>query len=340
MAKERKDRVSHISDEINRLQVEKDNVISEYTKVELVNIREICELTLDDNRTMFNRLTYPKSKLLELANNIREIAMVNSGILGTGILQPIMVRRKNNKIERIHGENRIEALKINKQEFAPVIVMENVSDELARFMRSSENLAREDLNPYDETISILEHIQLACKFETIENVKSFIHKIKNYKSNKSSLNEDEIELYHNVTAVFTKIGRFDPITFVDRLSLLNMNPIIIEGMTSGVLSYSQAKLINSKLKTDLEIRKIIDALKKKNMSIKELKDFILNMIETNGEDKESSLGLKVRDFKVFLNKLGKHNYNKLDKETKKEIDIKFEQVEKLMKEIDSYFITS
>ena len=40
-------------------------------------------------------------------------------------------------------------------------------------MRSSENLNREDLNTYDETISILEHIQLACNFSDIESVKVF-----------------------------------------------------------------------------------------------------------------------------------------------------------------------
>ena len=62
--------------------------------------------------------------------------------------------------------------------------MDNVSDELARFMRSSENLNREDLNAYDETLSILEHIQLACNFKDIDSVKSFINKIKNFKSGK------------------------------------------------------------------------------------------------------------------------------------------------------------
>lgn len=89
-----------------------------------------------------------------------------------------MLRNNQGILERIHGDNRVKALKLNGEKVAPAIILENISDELARFMRSSENLNREDLNAYDETLSILEHIQLACNFTDIESVKSFINKIK------------------------------------------------------------------------------------------------------------------------------------------------------------------
>lgn len=38
---------------------------------------------------------------------------------------------------------------------------------------------------------LLEHIQLACNFTDIESVKSFINKVKNFQSGKTTLNEIE-----------------------------------------------------------------------------------------------------------------------------------------------------
>lgn len=230
---------------------------------------------------MHNRISYSKSKLLELADNISKLANENAGILGTGILNPIMVRRKNNRLERIHGDNRIKALKLNGAKQVPAIILDNVSDELARFMRSSENLNREDLNAYDETLSILEHIQLACNFGTVEDVKSFIIKIKNFQAGKSSLNESEKILHKKVSDVFEKIGRFDIITFVDRLSVLKLNDLIKQALVDEIINYTQAKVIKSKLKNENDIKKIIEILKNKKLSINELKNYIVNLISSN-----------------------------------------------------------
>ena len=89
------------------------------------------------------------------------------------------------------------------QKQVPAIILENVSDELARFMRSSENLNREDLNTYDETLSILEHIQLACNFNDIESVKKLLNKVKNFQAGKSSLNEEE-KILHKMLVICSR----------------------------------------------------------------------------------------------------------------------------------------
>ena len=38
---------------------------------------------------MHNRISYSKSKLLELAENISKLASDSAGILGTGLLNPV-----------------------------------------------------------------------------------------------------------------------------------------------------------------------------------------------------------------------------------------------------------
>ena len=251
MAKAKPQRTTSIDNTIEQLKIEQETILNAYTQITLIEISRIKELTLKNDILMHNRISYSKSKLIELAENIANLAKENTGILGTGLLNPVMLRNNNGILERIHGENRIKAVKLNGVSTIPAIILENVSDELARFMRSSENLNREDLNVYDETLSILEHIQLACNFENIDKVKNFIVKMKNFQGGKTSLNEKEKALLVQVSNVFERIGRFDIITFVDRLSVLKLNPLIKQALVDDIISYTQAKVI--KTKCDREI---------------------------------------------------------------------------------------
>ncbi|MFW3342016.1 ParB/RepB/Spo0J family partition protein [Aliarcobacter butzleri] len=334
MAKVKPQRITSINNTIDELKAEQEIVLKNYTNIELINIDSISELKLDNNILMHNRISYSKSKLLELAENISKLSKEGAGILGTGLLNPVMLRKKDGRLERIHGENRIRALILNGNTKVPAIVLENISDELARFMRSSENLNRENLNTYDETLSILEHIQLACSFNDIDSVKSFLNKVKNFQAGKSSLNEEEKILHKNVSDVFEKIGRFDIITFVDRLSVLKLDPLIKQALVDEQISYSQAKVIKSKLKNQSDIVKILDVLKNKKLSVNELKVYIDNLKKSSL--KEEPIHKNVYDLVNFYSKkLSRKVYSSLSKEDKFYIDSKLKTIEALYLEINS-----
>ena len=332
MAKQKPKRHDPIEITIDKLEKIQKEVMENKTEILLVNINEIFELSLSRDLDMHNRISYSKTKLLELAENIETIAKDNSGLLGTGLLNPVMLRRKEGRLERIHGENRIKALKLNNKKQVPAVILDNVSDELARFMRTSENLNREDLNAYDETLSILEHIQIACRFESIEKVKSFINKIKNFQSGKTSLDENEEALYAEVSAIFTRVGRFDIITFCDRLSVLNLNELLKQALVDEVINYSQARVINTKLKTDEEIKKILKVLLVKSLSIKELRDYISNLSISNKEDVVNN---KIDTVKRIGKTITLAKYNKLNFDDRKFIDNKFDEIEKILLQINS-----
>lgn len=335
MAKTKPLRTTSIDNTIEQLKIQQEIVLKNSTEIILVEISRIKELTLKNDILMHNRISYSKTKLLELAENIANLAKENTGILGTGLLNPVMLRNNNGILERIHGENRIKATKLNGVSFIPAIILDNVSDELARFMRSSENLNREDLNVYDETLSILEHIQLACNFESIEKVKIFINKIKNFQAGKTTLNENEKKLLLQVSNVFEKIGRFDIITFVDRLSVLKLNPLIKQALVDDVISYTQAKVIKTKLNTDDEIIKILEMLKHKKISANDLRKFIDNL--------KSSSNTKNTDNEIFLfnsvNKLSKsitkQKYLALKNDDKLFVDQKLKEIEKIYFQIEN-----
>ncbi len=334
MAKEKPPRNTSIDSTIEKLKIDQELVLSNSTEIILVAINDIHELKLRNDIFMHNRISYSKTKLLELAENIAKLANENAGILGTGLLNPIMLRNNNGTLERIHGENRIKALKLNGAKFVPTIILQNVSDELARFMRSSENLNREDLNAYDETLSILEHIQLACNFDDIENVKSFINKIKNFQAGKTSVNENEKILHKQVSEVFDRIGRFDIITFVDRLSVLKLHSLIKQALVDEIISYTQAKVIKSKLTNENEIKKIIDVLKNKKLSVNELKTYIDNM--KISKEPEINKNLEIFERVNNLNKLlTKKIYISLRSEDKLYIDKKLKEIENIYSEIEN-----
>jgi ParB family transcriptional regulator, chromosome partitioning protein len=329
MAKAKPQRTTSIDNTIEQLKTEQETILNVFTEITLIEISKIKELTLKNDILMHNRISYSKTKLLELAENIANLAKENTGILGTGLLNPVMLRNNNGILERIHGENRIKALKLNGVSTVPAIILENVSDELARFMRSSENLNREDLNVYDETLSILEHIQLACGFESIEKVKNFINKIKNFQAGRSTLNEIEKKLLIQVNNVFEKIGRFDIITFVDRLSVLKLNPLIKQALVDDTITYTQAKVIKSKLNSDEEINKILDMLKHKKISTNDLRKFIDNLRDSSNT-KESNHSSNLFDsINKQVKSISKQKYLTLKNEDKLFVDQKLKEIEKI-----------
>ncbi len=333
MAKVKPQRTTSIDSTIEQLKNEQEEILSNSTEIVLIDIDKIHELKLKNDIYMHNRISYSKTKLLELAENINKLSKEKAGILETGILNPVMLRNNNGTLERIHGDNRIKALKLNGATTVPAIILENVSDELARFMRSSENLNREDLNAYDETLSIIEHIQLACNFEDIESVKSFINKIKNFQSGKTALNEQEKVLHKQVSDVFERVGRFDIITFVDRLSVLKLPSLIKQALVDEVISYSQAKVIKSKLTDEIEIKKIIDILKNKKLSVNELKSYISNL---KASQQNISLDLDLYNSSSSITKfLPKNRYLSLKNDEKTFIDKKLKEIQDIYIEIQN-----
>lgn len=85
------------------------------------------------------RHLFSQEELTELAASIKE----------SGVLQPIMVRRKGDGIyELISGERRWRASKEAGLESIPVVIR-NCSDQEALLLALVENLQREDLNPME-----------------------------------------------------------------------------------------------------------------------------------------------------------------------------------------------
>ena len=92
------------------------------------------------NLTNFQtRKRFDKESLEQLARSIRE----------NGLIQPIILRKKNNSYELIAGERRLRAAQIIKLDKIPSIILD-ADDKKAFELGLIENLQREDLSPIEE----------------------------------------------------------------------------------------------------------------------------------------------------------------------------------------------
>ncbi len=145
------------------------------------------------------RHTFPQEELAELAASIKE----------SGVLQPIMVRRKGDGIyELIAGERRWRASKEAGLETIPVVIR-NCSDQESLLLALVENLQREDLNP-------------------METARAYSRMM-----NEFDLTQD---------AIAAKVGR-DRSSVANFVRLLHLHPDVQELVEGGALTTGHAKAL-------------------------------------------------------------------------------------------------
>ena len=185
-------------------------------------------LTVDLDKLMARedqpRKSFDDDSLKELANSIK----------ADGVIQPIVVRKVDDRYEIIAGERRFRASKLAGLEKVPVVV-KNVNDRKARELALVENIQREDLNPIEEAISLktlMEEYKL-----TQQELSDIIGKSRSYIAN--------------------------------NLRLLNLSDHIKEYLIRGELSPSQGRTLLS-LETEEERKKYLDKLLVKEVNIRDV----------------------------------------------------------------------
>lgn len=310
---------SSIMDEIREIESSVEKAMTDnFSNVIMVPISDIYEISLASGEQMHNRISYSVTEVKELAGNLKDIEP--NGLLGTGLLQPIVLRKNGSRFERISGFRRIEAFKINNALEIPSIVLNNISDATARFMRNSENLKRENINPYDEIYGIIENVALSLSI-TFKEAISFLNKIKNHNSGKTSFSDYDKQMYISVTDVVRGICKYEVGALIERLVILNMNTLILDALKENELNYSQAKEIN-KVKDDEIVKKLLYFVKNKNSTVSELREKIKELTQSNPKNNDSFVK-KALSKSSFQEK----DYKKLDSGNKARAD-------KILKEIN------
>ena len=260
-----------------------------------------------DNPSFHDRTTVSEADIWHLANNIKLIGLIN----------PVIVRRKNARYERISGFRRIEAIKKLGLDKVNCLVVD-ADEKMSLLIMLSENIQREDLNPYDEVVSLLQLISVNLELSEDE-VKSLLYRIKNYISgNVKELSEDEKDTRELVNGILAKTGKYNFQGFINRMRVLNLNPIIIEAMRIKKLQYSHAIELN-KIKDDEILNKLLDEVINNNIS----KDELINKIKSI-----RGTTVKSNPFNEVTRKL--RYFHNLPKEKQSLIETKIKEIYELL----------
>lgn len=198
----------------------------EYDKSQLKELK-ISDISPDPEQP---RRHFNKEKLEELVNSIRI----------HGVLQPIVVVRKNSKFLIVAGERRYRASKLAGLERVPAVVRE-LSDQNRLELSLIENIQRDNLN-------VLEMAEAYLKLRE----------------------------QFNLTAkeIGERVGGRSESAVLNTLRLLKLPQIVKDYIISGKLKEGQARPL---LKIDEEtIKKILPKIIEENWSSRKIEQFLVN----------------------------------------------------------------
>ncbi|MFN8673545.1 MAG: ParB/RepB/Spo0J family partition protein [Candidatus Sericytochromatia bacterium] len=266
--------------------------------------KSITEIALNEieNPNFHDRTTFSEEDINSLAENISQVGLIN----------PVILRKKiNGKYERIAGFRRIESVKKLGWNKIPAIVLD-IDDKSALLIMLSENIQRENLNPYDEVLSLLQLIAVNLELSE-ENVKSLLYKIKNYISgNIDNLSEEEKEIKTVIDNILSKTGKYNFQGFINRLRVLNLNPSIINALREKKIQYSHAVQLN-KVKDENILLELIKETYQNKLS----KEDIIQKVKDNSINKPkidlfSDFNKKIK----LIKKLPKDKLNLIEEKMK------------------------
>ncbi|EOH0384044.1 TPA: ParB/RepB/Spo0J family partition protein [Campylobacter jejuni] len=202
------------------------------------------------------RKNFDQEVLDELANSIKEF----------GLIQPIIVFKKNNKFILIAGERRLRAVKaLGKKEILAFIA--DIDENKLRELALIENIQRENLNP----------IELANSYKDLMQV----HKI---------TQENLAELIHKSRTQIT-----------NTLRLLNLDIRTQELIASGKISQGHAKVLVGLDQKDEKM--LVDSIIGQKLNVRDTEK-IVKKIKNNESLPNQEFEDEIKKLKQILNRFG------------------------------------
>ncbi|EEU6714297.1 ParB/RepB/Spo0J family partition protein [Campylobacter coli] len=218
-----------------------------------VSLVEISKITPNPFQP---RKTFDKAALNELANSIKE----------HGLIQPIIVLKKNDSFILVAGERRLRATQILGKENILAFVSDSDESKL-RELALIENIQRENLNP----------IELANSYKDLIEVYNITQ-------------ENLAELIHKSRTQIT-----------NTLRLLNLDPKTQDLIASGKISQGHAKVLVGLDKEDEKV--LVDSILGQKLSVRDTERLVQKVKnKENTEDVEFENSMQ--SLKQTLNKLG------------------------------------
>lgn len=232
-------------------------------KEEQLEVKDLSVHEISPNQDQ-PRKTFDKGSIENLARSIQE----------HGIIQPIIVRKKEFYYEIIAGERRWRAAKSIGIKSVPVII-KTINDLEASQIALVENIQRENLNAIEEAIaikSILDEYEL-----TQEKIAKLLGKSRSYIANMTRL----LKLDQRVKDLIVE----NKLSSGHGRTILGLNKYEDQSIVANIILEKNLSV----RETELLVKKINKNIKEKNTNKKS--DHIINSVE---ESLMSNLGTKVQ----------------------------------------------
>ncbi len=194
-----------------------------------------------------------------------------------GVLEPLLVRPAEEGYQILAGERRYRAAQMAGLAEVPAVVLE-VDEKAARAIALLENLQREDLNPYEETLGILDLLGLELGKDRREVV-GLLHRMWNEAKGRVTHNVMGNPEAEAVKALFKTLGRMTWESFVqNRLPLLNLPADLREALEEGSIPYTAARELK-RVKEEGARRALLEEVKA-GLSLRELRARVRRLAQT------------------------------------------------------------
>lgn len=218
-----------------------------------VSLIEISKITPNPFQP---RKTFDEAALNELANSIKE----------HGLIQPIIVLKKNDSFILVAGERRLRATQILGKENILAFVSDSDESKL-RELALIENIQRENLNP----------IELANSYKDLIEVYNITQ-------------ENLAELIHKSRTQIT-----------NTLRLLNLDSKTQELIASGKISQGHAKVLVGLDKEDEKV--LVDSILGQKLSVRDT-ERLVQKVKNKENMEDAEFENSMQSLKQALNKLG------------------------------------
>lgn len=159
------------------------------------------------------------------------------------VIQSITVRPIGDRFEVIAGERRVRAARDAGKTRIPAVIIE-ADDATAFEIATLENMAREDLNPVEETLAVLQLLETKLN-EDRERVTWMLRQIDSEERGRSTASISLRER-STIDGVFEAIGRYTAQSFVNnRLPILKYPQDVLEAVMYQGLPFRTAKPIST-----------------------------------------------------------------------------------------------
>ncbi|GAF66347.1 putative transcriptional regulator [Bacillus sp. TS-2] len=232
----------------------------EIIEEELTNQEEVKQIAIADivpNRFQ-PRTVFDQDRIEELAQTIRT----------HGVIQPIVVRKRDGKYEIIAGERRWRAVTSLGWEHIPAIVKE-FNDSQTASIALIENLQREGLTAIEEAIAYAKLIDL-----------------------------------HGLTqeSLAQRLGKGQS-TIANKLRLLHLPEVVQNAILSRVISERHARSLLA-LKDEALQLQVLEAIEKDGLNVKQTEEKVKQLLETDESEPEKKKATRKsysKDMRIAMN---------------------------------------